>query len=240
MILRLQKYLAGAGVCSRRAAETLIRAGRVTVDGLVVTELGVKVDASASTVCVDGRTVRLKESATYILLNKPRGVVTTVRDTHGRTTVMDVLGDVGSRLYPVGRLDQDSQGLLLLTNDGSLAFRLLHPSHKIAKTYLVTVHGRPSSSALEQLRQGVEIEGKTTLPCEIRVKGTTRRSTVLEIVLKEGRKRQIRAMFDTIDHAVIKLMRTRIGPLKLGRLPAGKWRMLSDSEVTSLKRAVGL
>jgi 23S rRNA pseudouridine2605 synthase len=238
--MRLQKYLAGAGVCSRRAAETLIRAGRVTVDGAVVTELGVKVDSSFNTVCVDGRAVRLKESTTYILLNKPRGVVTTVRDTHGRTTVMDILGDVGSRLYPVGRLDQDSEGLLLLTNDGSLAFRLLHPSHKVAKTYLVTVDGRPSSTALDLLRRGIEIEGKTTLSCEIRVIETTRRSTVLEIVLKEGRKRQIRAMFDTIDHAVKKLIRTRIGPLKLGKLPAGKWRILSDSEVTSLKKAVGL
>jgi 23S rRNA pseudouridine2605 synthase len=238
--MRLQKYLAGAGLCSRRAAETLIRAARVSVDGEVVTELGLKVDSSSSAVRVDGRPVRLKEHTAYIALNKPRGVVTTVRDTHGRTTVMDILGDVGFRLYPVGRLDQDSQGLLLLTNDGSLAFRLLHPSHKVAKTYRVTVHGRPSSAELDLLRRGIEIQGKTTLPCEIRVIKTTRRSTILEIVLKEGRKRQIRAMFDTTDHGVSRLIRTRIGPLRLGKLPAGKWRMLTDSEVASLRKAVGL
>ncbi|OEU52856.1 MAG: hypothetical protein BA871_00150 [Desulfuromonadales bacterium C00003096] len=174
------------------------------------------------------------------MLNKPKGVLTTVRDPYGRTTVMDLLERIPERVYPVGRLDKDSEGLLLLTNDGILAHRLLHPSHKVSKTYHATVRGRPSTAVLDLLRQGVDIEGKMTLPCEMRVLETTRRSTVLEIVLKEGRKRQIRLMFNTVNHPVIRLIRIKMGPVDLGKLLPGKYRILTAPEVEPLKKAVGL
>lgn len=239
-MMRLQKYLANAGMCSRRAAEALIRSGRVSIDGEIVTELGSKVDPYTNVIRVDKTRVLWKKSPIYLLLNKPKGVLTTVRDPYGRTTVMDLLGRVPGRVYPVGRLDKDSEGLLLLTNDGALAHRLLHPSHKVTKTYHATVRGRPSKTALGLLRRGIEIEGKMTLPCEMRVLETTRRSTVLEIVLKEGRKRQIRLMFNTLDHPVTRLIRIKMGPIGLGKLQPGKYRILTDSEVESLKKAVGL
>ena len=239
-MIRLQKYLASAGVCSRRAAEVLIRSGRVSIDGKIVTELGSKVDPYTNEVRVDKTRILWEKPPIYILLNKPKGVLTTVRDPYGRTTVMDLLERIPGRVYPVGRLDKDSEGLLLLTNDGSLAHRLLHPSHKVTKTYHATVRGRPSREILDLLRQGVEIEGKMTLPCEMRVLETLRRSTVLEIVLKEGRKRQIRLMLNTVNHPVIKLIRIKMGPLSLGKLQHGKYRILTDSEVESLKKAVGL
>jgi pseudouridine synthase len=153
---------------------------------------------------------------------------------------MDLLKRIPGRVYPMGRLDKDSEGLLLFTNDGALAHRLLHPSHKISKTYHVTVRGRPLKAILDLLRQGIEIEGKKTLPCEMSVLETTRRSTVLEIVLKEGRKRQIRLMLNKVHHPVSRLIRIKMGPLSLGKLLPGKYRILTDSEVKSIKKAVGL
>ncbi len=240
VMIRLQKYLANAGVCSRRAAEALIRSGRVSIDGEIVTELGSKVDPYTNKIRVDKTRILWKKSPIYLLLNKPKGVLTTVRDPYGRTTIMDLLGRVPGRVYPVGRLDKDSEGLLLLTNDGALAHRLLHPSHKVTKTYHATIRRRPSRAVLDLLRQGVDIEGKMTLPCEMRVLETTRRSTVLEIVLKEGRKRQIRLMLNTVNHPVIRLIRIKMGPVSLGKLQPGKYRILTDSEVESLKKAVGL
>ncbi|MEA3386763.1 MAG: pseudouridine synthase [Thermodesulfobacteriota bacterium] len=239
-MIRLQKYLANAGVCSRRAAEVLIRSSRISIDGKIVTELGSKVDPYTNEIRVDKNRILWEKSLIYILLNKPKGVLTTVRDPCGRTTVMDLLKKIPGRIYPVGRLDKDSEGLLLLTNDGTLAHRLLHPSHKVSKTYHATVRGRPPRTVLDLLRQGLEIEGKMTLPCEMRVMETTRRSTVLEIVLKEGRKRQIRLMLNTVNHPVVRLIRIKMGPVGLGKLLPGKYRMLTDSEVESLKKAVGL
>nr|HDN00885.1 rRNA pseudouridine synthase [Deltaproteobacteria bacterium] len=239
-MIRLQKYLADAGVCSRRKAEALIRSGRVTVDGKIVTELGSKIEPYKNIICVDKTEILCKRSLIYLLLNKPKGVLTTISDPYGRITIMDLLGKVPWRIYPVGRLDKDSEGLLLLTNDGALAHRLLHPSHKAAKTYLATVSGRPSRKVLDLLRQGIDIEGRMTLPCEINVRKTTRRSTVLEIVLKEGRKRQIRLMLNKVNHPVIRLIRIKIGTLQLGKLQPGKHRILTDSEVKSLKKSVGL
>jgi pseudouridine synthase len=239
-MIRLQKYLADAGVCSRRKAEALIRSGRVTVDGKIVTELGSKIEPYKNIICVDKTEILCKRSLIYLLLNKPKGVLTTISDPYGRITIMDLLGKVPWRIYPVGRLDKDSEGLLLLTNDGALAHRLLHPSHKAAKTYLATVSGRPSREVLDLLRQGIDIEGRMTLPCEINVRKTTRRSTVLEIVLKEGRKRQIRLMLNKVNHPVIRLIRIKIGTLQLGKLQPGKHRILTDSEVKSLKKSVGL
>jgi pseudouridine synthase len=239
-MMRLQKYLANAGMCSRRAAEALICSGRVSIDGKIVTELGSRVNPYTNIICVDKTRVLWKRPPIYLLLNKPKGILTTVRDPYGRTTVMDLLGRVPGRVYPVGRLDKDSEGLLLLTNDGALVHRLLHPSHKVSKTYHATVRGRPSKADLDLLRRGIEIEGKMTLPCEMRVLKTTKRSMVLEIVLKEGRKRQIRLMFNTLDHPVTRLIRIKMGPIGLGKLQPGKYRILTDSEVESLKKAVGL
>lgn len=239
-MIRLQKYLANAGVCSRRAAEVLIRSGRVSIDGEIVTELGSKVDPYTNEIRVDKTRIIWEKPPIYLLLNKPKGFLTTVRDPYGRTTVMDLLEKIPGRVYPMGRLDKESEGLLLFTNDGTLAHRLLHPSHKISKTYHATVRGRPLNAVLDLLRQGVDIEGKMTLPCEMSVLKTTRRSTVLEIVLKEGRKRQIRLMFNTVNHPVIRLIRIKIGPVSLGKLLPGNYRILTDSEVESLKKAVGL
>ncbi|MBW1719512.1 MAG: rRNA pseudouridine synthase [Deltaproteobacteria bacterium] len=239
-MIRLQKYLANAGVCSRRAAEALILSGRVSIDGEIVTELGSKVDPYKNVIRVDKTRIVWEKSPIYLLLNKPKGVLTTVRDPYGRATIMDLLGKVPGRVYPVGRLDKDSEGLLLLTNDGALAHRLLHPSHKVKKTYHATIRGRPAGAVLDLLRQGVDIEGKMTLPCEMRVLKTTKRSTVLEIVLKEGRKRQIRLMLNKVNHPVIRLIRIKMGPVSLGKLQPGKYRILTSSEVESLKKAVGL
>ncbi len=239
--MRLQKFLAHAGVCSRRAAEALIRKGLVRVDGSTVSELGFQVEAGVNVVEVSGKRVELSGAKEYWLLNKPVGFLTTVQDPFGRPTVMDIIGSrVGTRLYPVGRLDMDSQGLLLLTNDGELANRLLHPRHKVEKSYHVRVKGRPSKADLQRLRGGVEIEGRRTLPCRISVLGTTRRYTLLEITLKEGRKRQIRMMMAAVGHPVVKLTRVRIGPLELAGLAAGEFRRLSGNEVMALKKAAGL
>ncbi len=238
--MRLQKFLAHAGVCSRRAAEELIRQGRVHVDGLIVKEMGLQVDPHASRVEVDGQVIRGCQEHVYILLNKPPGVLTTVRDTHGRRTVMDLLGQTDTRVYPVGRLDLDSEGLLLLTNDGELSQRLLHPRHKIPKKYHVTVKGRPSKKDIQRLRQGVELDGRMTLPCEVRALGTTRRTTVLEFVLSEGKKRQIRLMMDIVGHPVIRLVRVEMGPLNIRGLSPGKFRKLDASEADVLRKAAGL
>ncbi len=238
--MRLQKFLAHAGVCSRRAAEELIRQGRVSVDGSPVTEMGFRVDPEKSRVQVDGIEVKGCEEHVYLVMNKPRGVLTTVRDTHGRKTVMDIVGNAGARVYPVGRLDLDSEGLLLLTNDGELAQRLLHPRHKISKKYHVTVKGHPSRRDIGLLESGVEIDGRKTLPCRIRFLGKTKRNSVLEVILSEGRKRQIRLMMDKINHPVIRLVRVEMGPVVLQGLSPGKVRQLRETEVQALKNAVGL
>lgn len=237
--IRLQKFLAHAGVCSRRAAETLISSGRVSIDGQIVTKLGTKVDPDTNDVRVNGTKISIKRSFIYLLLNKPKGILTTVHDPYGRPTVMGLLGKVAGRVYPVGRLDKDSEGLLLFTNDGALAYGLLHPSHKVSKTYRVTVKGMPSKAELDMLREGVEIEGKKTLPCKIKVLTTSSHSSIIEVILKEGRKRQIKMMFNTIDHRVIRLIRIEMGPLKLGELPPGQFRELTESEIKLLKMAVG-
>ncbi len=239
-MIRLQKFLSMAGVCSRRAAERLILQGRVSVRGKVVKELGFKVDPREGEVCVDGVPVKVQDRSVYIVLNKPRGVISTAKDPRGRKTVLDLIEGVSQRLYPVGRLDQDSEGLILLTNDGELTYRLLHPRYKVPKVYVVTVEGRPSQKALQDLRSGVEIEGTRLQPCEIRTLRKNRDSTVFEVVLKEGRKRQIRHMFKWAGHGVKRLVRVRMGPLRLTGLKPGQWRHLTPSETRLLKKAAGL
>ena len=240
---KIQKYLARAGVCSRRDAEELVSAGRVTVNG-VVASVGMRVDPARDTVAVDGRVVTPAPRLVYVMLNKPKGVVTTAEDERGRRTVLDLVSrhyDLSAvRLFPVGRLDKDSTGLLLLTNDGDLAYRLLHPKEKIPKVYRVEVKGHPSRRKLAELEDGIVIEGRKTLPCKIQVLRKRATTTVLRVILYEGRKRQIRRMMRAINHPVVELERVEIGPLSLGRLKRGSFRELTPEEVASLRRYVGL
>jgi len=239
--IRLQKYLSNAGVCSRRKAERLILAGKVKVDGKVVPVLGTKVQPGKQKVTVNGRLVRPERSHIYLVMNKPRGVLTTMSDPHGRPTIVDLIKDVRRRVYPVGRLDMDSEGLLFLTDDGELAYRLLHPSFKVPKKYVVTVRGLPSKRDLAILRSGVEIEpGIRTKPCTIKILGKRKSEAVFEVTLTEGRKRQIRLMFKAVDHPVTRLKRTEMGPLRLGGLRPGTHRSLTPQEIGGLKKAAGL
>jgi len=228
-IFRLQKYLAHCGISSRRKAEEYIRDGKVRVNGRIVTEMGITV-TSGDRVEVDGKPVRLEKKKVYILLHKPKGYVTTVNDPQGRNTVMDLISGVKERVYPVGRLDYDSSGLLLLTNDGELAHRLMHPSHEIIKVYVATVEGRPSDEALRKLESGVRIDGHTTAPAIVKVLKNYGDKTKLEITIHEGRNRQVRKMCESIGHPVIRLKRIAYGNLELGELKPGEWRYLTELE----------
>ncbi len=241
-LVRLQKLLSAAGVASRRASEDLIRQGRVTVNGEPVVTLGTKADPSVDEVRVDGRRVRAPERLRYLLLNKPAGVVTTRTDPQGRPTVLDLLAGVPDYLYPVGRLDFDSEGLLLLTNDGDSAAALTHPRHGIAKVYEVVVRGWPAPDVMKRLRTGVLLEGRRTAPAEVRLRGTFtagrgRERAVLEIVLREGRNRQVRRMCEAVGHPVERLTRVRIGPVADRVLRPGTWRELTATEVRALRGA---
>jgi 23S rRNA pseudouridine2605 synthase len=236
---RLQKIIAHAGVASRREAEAMIRDGRVTVNGKVVTELGSKADADRDHVKVDGKLVGRSEEHRYILLYKPKEVMTTVEDPQGRRTVIDLVRGIRERIYPVGRLDFHSEGLVLLTNDGDLAFKVSHPTHGSIKTYSVKVRGVPEERLVDKLRRGITIEGKRTLPCDIeRVKTTGRGDDVgnswFEVKLREGRTQQIRKMFQAVGHPVSKLRRIAIGPIADPKLTPGVWRELTKNEVKML------
>jgi len=235
---RLQKVLAHAGISSRRAAERLILEGRVTVNGAVVVELGTKVDPAIDAIKVDGKRVGAPPSGrTYLALNKPRGVVTTMSDPEGRPTVKDYLRGVKARVYPVGRLDYASEGLLLLTDDGTLARDLMHPSRGVEKTYLVKVKDRPDPDTLSRLRRGIPLDGKRTGPARARMVGHDDNAWI-EITIGEGRNRQVRRMFQAVGHPVQRLRRMRYGGVLLGSLPTGQIRVLSDAEVAGLRRAV--
>jgi 23S rRNA pseudouridine2605 synthase len=236
---RLQKIIAHAGVASRREAEAMIRDGRVTVNGKVVTELGSKADADRDHVKVDGKLVGRSENHRYILLYKPKEVMTTVEDPQGRRTVIDLVRGIRERIYPVGRLDFHSEGLVLLTNDGDLAFKVSHPTHGSIKTYSVKVRGVPEERLVDKLRRGITIEGKRTLPCDIeRVKTTGRGddegNSWFEVKLREGRTQQIRKMFQAVGHPVSKLRRIAIGPIADPKLTPGVWRELTKNEVKML------
>jgi 23S rRNA pseudouridine2605 synthase len=229
--MRLAKYLAHAGVASRRAAEKLIAGGRVTVDGTTVTDPARAVDAE-SRVTVDGRPLQGAEPRVLYAVNKPVGVVSTARDTHGRPTVVELVGARGLRLYPVGRLDADSSGLILLTNDGELANRLTHPSFEVPKTYRAMLGGGAvGAAALEALRRGVPLDGSPTAPARVhRVRGN-----LIELTIHEGRNRQVRRMCDAVGHPVLELERTAFGPLRLGALRPGAHRRLRAGEVEHLR-----
>lgn len=232
--VRLAKYLAHAGVASRRAAERLIGAGRVRVDGEVVTDPARDVDDS-NEIVADGEAVR-PEPLEYHVVNKPLGVVSTARDPGGRDKVTDFV-DSKARLYPVGRLDAESSGLILLTNDGELANRLMHPRYEVDKRYRVRVRGCPSKTALATLRAGVDLEDGRTAPARVEVIDSSGRETVLEITIHEGRKRIVRRMFEATGHPVIALERIAFGPLELGRLRVGTARRLRPHELEKLRRA---
>ena len=233
--MRLQKYLASCGVASRRSAEKMILDGRITVNGEVVNILGTQVDEQADTVQVDGVTVSPETEKHYIAYNKPVGEVTTVSDPEGRATVMDRFKDYPVRLFPVGRLDYDSEGLLLLTNDGALLNQLLHPSFEIKKSYLTRVSNIVTEDEIRLLRKGVMIDGKLTSPAEVRLIRHDTFSTELLITIHEGRNRQVRKMIDAIGHQVVRLKRVRFGPVSLGDLPSGMWRKLTDDEIRKLR-----
>lgn len=228
---RLQKVLARAGFGSRRTAEDLIAAGRVRVNG-VVAHLGTRADPERDLVEVDGAPVGTRAGLVHYLLNKPRGVVATARDPEGRPTVVDLVPSK-PRVFPVGRLDADTEGLLLLTNDGELAYRLTHPSFGVEKEYLAEVEGRPSRGALRRLREGVDLDDGRTAPA----KASLVADSALRLVIHEGRKRQVRRMCAAVGHPVRRLVRVRIGPLTDRSLGPGEWRRLTQAEVRSLERA---
>lgn len=235
MLIRLQKFLAEAEVASRRKSEEIILQGRVSVNGKVIDTLGTKIDDETDTVCVDGKEVKKSESMIYIMLNKPVGCVTTAKDQFDRKTVMDYVGDIKERIYPVGRLDYDTSGLLIMTNDGELTNRLTHPKHNINKNYIALVKGEPKESDLDRFRTGLLIDGHRTAPAEIFVADKKGNYSVLDIKIHEGRNRQVRKMCDAIHTPVVKLKRIAIGQVKLGELETGKYRYLTNDEVEYLK-----
>lgn len=234
--MRLQKYMAMCGVAARRKCEEIIASGRVAVNGEIVSQMGAQVE-EGDRVTVDGQLITPEERKRYILYHKPAGEVTTVSDDKGRETVMDRFAGMDVRLYPVGRLDYDSEGLLLLTNDGELAQRLTHPSCEVDKTYLARVTGNPSGEALERLRRGVFMEGdeRRTYPADVRVVRDESLYSDVLVTIHEGRNRQVRRMFDAVGHRVLLLRRVRFGPLELGALRRGEWRELTEDEIARLK-----
>lgn len=238
--VRLQKFMAEQGVASRRKSEDLIRAGKVKVNGHVA-EIGMKINPRKDLVTVGKQKLTnvKNRKMVYIMLNKPRGYVTTVSDELGRKTVMDLLPDFGCRIYPVGRLDKDSEGLLLLTNDGSFTNCMTHPSHEYAKVYRVTVRPAVNDEILFNLRNGIEIDGRKTAPCEVTVLTEEENRVVLEFILHEGRNRQIRKMCESQGLEVARLKRISIGPIKLGMLKQGDYRELSEQDVKKLLRSAG-
>jgi len=241
---RLQKYLARCGVASRRHAEELITSGAVTVNGQVVRELGTRMDPERDEVLVNGRPVRPAREHVYVLLNKPTNIVTTVTDTHGRRTVLDLLPAEwrAARIYPVGRLDRDTEGLLLLTNEGELALRLMHPRYALPKEYRALVEGQPGAAAVARLERGIFLPGevRATAPARVWIERPAGGNTWMGIELHEGRNRQVRRMFEAVGHPVVELRRVRVGPLTLGGLALGASRLLTPTELGKLQRAVGL
>ena len=231
--IRLQKHLSESGIASRRKAEELIEQGKVRVNGRVAV-LGAKVDPKRDKVTVSGKTVIANTQKMYIMLHKPRGFVTTTKDELDRKCVTDLVKDAGVKLFPVGRLDRNSEGLLIMTNDGNFANSLTHPSAHVNKTYRVTVKGDLIDEKLVKLQEGIELDGRKTLPCDVFVAERKADRTVLIFIIHEGRNRQIRRMCEAVDLEVMRLKRTEIAGVKLGMLPQGKWRPLNEREMRHL------
>jgi len=232
--MRLQRFLALCGLASRRACEQLITDGRVEVNGRVVTELGTRVDPAHDKVAVDGGSVRAPARRWYVALHKPQGVVCTAEDPAGRPRAVDLVAAVPARLFPVGRLDEDSAGLLLLTNDGDFAQRVAHPRFEVPKVYRVVVKGEPDPAALAKLREGIWLAEGKTAPARVQVLRQTRQFTTLAITLREGKNRELRRMLARVELPVTRLLRIAVGPVKLGSLKRGEWRMLAPGEVQAL------
>ena len=234
-IMRLQKFMAQCGVASRRRSEEIILEGRVKVNDVIVKELGTTVDPHKDIVKVDNNKIEMESRKVYIMLNKPEGYVTTLKDKHSEKIVLDLVEEIEERVFPIGRLDLDTSGLLLMTNDGDLAYKLTHPSHEVAKKYIALVEGIPNAKKLERFKKGLKIDGRLTAEAYVRIVKKYRDSSVLEISIHEGRNRQVRKMCEYIRHPVIKLKRISIGKLDLGNLEVGKWRYLTEKEVRYLK-----
>lgn len=235
---RLQKYMAYCGVASRRRCEELIAEGRVRVNGVTVSEAGSKIKPGEDRVEVDGKAVNPAEKRIYIMLNKPVGYVSTAIDQFGRPTVLDLVKEIKERIYPVGRLDYDSEGMILLTNDGSFTYGLTHPRHSVDKTYIASVAGKPTGGEIDALKKGVPIDGHMTSPADIRLVKVSGNNSVFKVIIHEGRNRQVRRMFEVVGYTVISLKRTAIGNLKLGPLVPGKWRFLAEHEVKGLFKQI--
>jgi pseudouridine synthase len=235
-LIRLNKLIATAGVTSRRHADLLIQQGRVAVNGRKVTELGLQVDPQADLVTVDGKTIPLPAPVDYLILNKPPGYLTTVRDSFDRSTVMDLLPQLNSRVYPVGRLDKDTSGLLFFTNDGELALALTHPRHLVEKVYLAKVQGVPAKETLQRLAAGILLEDGPTAPAKLSLKSVKNGNAIIRVTIREGRKRQVKRMLRAIGHPVLDLQRIAFGPLTLGDLPCGQWRRLFQAELVELAK----
>lgn len=231
--IRLQKHLSECGIASRRKAEELIEQGKVRINGRVAT-IGAKVDPKRDKITVSGKTVISNNEKMYIMLHKPRGYVTTTKDELDRKCVTDLVKDAGVKLFPVGRLDRNSEGLLIMTNDGNFANNLTHPSAHVNKTYRVTVKGEVSDEKLIKLREGIELDGRKTLPCDAFVAEKKPDRTVMIFIIQEGRNRQIRRMCEEVQLEVLRLKRTEIAGVKLGMLPQGKWRPLNEREMRHL------
>lgn len=231
---RLQKVMAEFGVASRRKCEEVILQGRVKVNGEAVAELGTKVDKHKDIIEVDGKVINKQSEKVYIMLNKPVGYITSAKDQFDRPTVLDLTKDINERIFPVGRLDYDTEGLLLLTNDGDLTFRITHPSHNIDKTYKALVNGKVSDSDIETFKRGIVIDDYKTSPAKLEILDFKNGNSLVNITIHEGRNRQVRKMCDAINHKVIRLKRVSIGSLSLGDLKTGRWRHLKEEEVRYL------
>ncbi len=232
--MRLNKYIASCGVASRRGADTIIAEGRVTINGRPVSTIGTDVDPDTDVVAVDGSLVSLKSKNIYILMNKPAGVLSTCHDDRGRKCVVDLINGVSQRVFPVGRLDYDTEGLMLLTNDGNFAYRCTHPKHEMDKTYEAVVHGRLDATAIKHLENGIVLDGIRTAPAKVSILERPDIKNLYEITIHEGRNRQVKRMFEAVGCHVMQLKRTKLGKLTLGELPVGKWRYLSESEIKAL------
>ena len=232
--MRLNKYIASAGICSRRKADELIAAGNVKINGAVMREMGYDVQ-EGDRVSVNGKLVEAEDNKVYVAVNKPKGYITSMDDDRDRATVAQLVSDIPERLFPVGRLDYNTTGLLLMTNDGDLAYRLTHPKHEVYKTYVALVSGIVSDARLARLRKGVDIGGFVTSPAKVRVIKQNQRSTVVEISIHEGKNRQVRKMFKAVGNTVIELERIAIGDVRLGHMQQGHYRKLTRREIEYLK-----
>lgn len=234
--MRLQKYMAKCGVASRRKSEIIIEEGRVEVNGEIITELGTKINTNEDIVKVDKKIIKMEKNNIYIILNKPVEYITSVSDQFDRKTVLDLVKDIDERIYPVGRLDYDTSGLLILTNDGKLTYKLTHPKHEVNKTYIAEIEGIPTHKELHNFRNGLKIENYITSEAEIIILQKKNKTSIVKIIIHEGKNRQIRKMCDKINHPVISLKRVAIGDINLGNLKYGQYRHLSKTEVEYLKK----